>query len=127
MTRGLPFCRALFVAAAACASPPADTPPACNQNPWECPTGQNCWPESTSTFACVTAGSGAPGSPCPNVVGTASCVAGFGCYQQSSASMGVCVAYCDSQHPCASGTCTAATLSCDGSSSPCPSIDECVP
>ncbi len=116
----------LAFVAAACGSSTSSGPASCNDNPWECPSGQDCWPASSSTYACLTSGTGAPGAQCLQVVGTPSCADGLGCFQQAGQSMGTCVPYCDSQHPCASGTtCTEAHLNCP--SSPCPGIYVCEP
>ncbi len=79
----------------------------CNENPWECPSAQTCWPESASAFACLNAGPGPLGSSCQNTVGTPTCGAGLACFQSvSGTSEGACVAYCsttDPSHACPSG------------------------
>lgn len=113
----------------ACGSSSSSAPAGCNTDPWECPSGQNCWPQTDTSYACLYAGPGTLGSACLDVVGTASCAAGLGCAQMASGNMGTCVAYCDAQHPCPSGTtCTVAHLTtCDASSSSCAAISECLP
>ncbi|HEY3816318.1 MAG TPA: hypothetical protein VGL81_04055 [Polyangiaceae bacterium] len=100
----------LLLAMTACSSSSggssASTP--CNQDPWECPSAQTCWPESVDAFACLNAGPGALGDPCENTVTTPTCGAGLACFQSvgSSSTMGSCVAYCsttDPSHACPSG------------------------
>ncbi len=99
----------------------------CNEQPWECPAGQDCWPQTDSAFACLTEGTATLGAPCQNLVGTASCVAGLACFQVQGQSMGTCVAYCsttDASHACRGGTvCMPASLGGSGG----PSFDVCLP
>lgn len=109
----------LFAAAigllAACSSTSggSSTTP-CNENPFECTSGQTCWPkDAVPTFACLNSGPGKKGDSCQNTPGSATCGDGLACLQLASAG-GTCVAYCDSTntaHACASGeTCTLAYL-----------------
>jgi hypothetical protein len=95
-------------------SGPAAAPP-CNENPWECPSTQTCWPEDLSTFECLNAGPGTLGTSCVNTVGTPTCGAGLACFQSvTSTTNGTCVAYCsntDPSHACPGGSvCEAAAL-----------------
>jgi hypothetical protein len=79
----------------------ASTP--CNQDPWECSSGQTCWPQSESAFACMNAGPGSLGSACQDTVGSPSCGAGMFCLQGVNTTGGACVAYCsttDPKHAC---------------------------
>ncbi|HTQ42105.1 MAG TPA: hypothetical protein VMI75_05050 [Polyangiaceae bacterium] len=100
----------LSLAVAACSSSSSggggssSTP--CNENPWECPSGQTCWPQSQTAFACLNAGSGAVGSACQDTAGAPTCGAGLFCLQSAGATAGTCVAYCsnmDTQHACTGG------------------------
>jgi hypothetical protein len=76
----------------------ASTP--CNENPWECPATQTCWPESLSAFACLNAGPGTLGAPCANTAGTPTCGPGLACFQGlSGTTTGTCVAYCSTTDP----------------------------
>jgi hypothetical protein len=86
----------------------------CNEDPWECPSGQTCWPQSATAFACLNAGPGALGSTCADTAGTPTCGAGLFCLQSAGATAGTCVAYCsttDTQHACTGGAvCSLAAL-----------------
>ena len=73
-------------------------PPPCNENPWECPGGQTCWPATQSTFACLNIGPGNAGDACQDTVGSATCGAGLACLQTGNAA-GLCSQYCDSTDP----------------------------
>jgi hypothetical protein len=79
----------------------------CNENPWECPSTQTCWPTSLSSYACLNAGPGALGASCEDTVGTPTCGATLACFQSTSGTAtGSCVAYCsttDPSHACPSG------------------------
>lgn len=113
----IPLHAVLFVALAACSSSSsgssgASTP--CNENPWECPSDQTCWPQSTTAFACLNAGPGKQGDACLDTVGSPTCGAGLFCLQSPGASMGTCVAYCsttDPSHGCSGDVCTPVELS----------------
>jgi len=98
---------AAVVSATACSSSSSGSSQPCNENPWECSSGQTCWPESASAFACLNAGPGALGATCANVAGSPSCGAGLACFQATSAGTGTCVADCsttDPTHACTGGT-----------------------
>jgi len=85
-----------------CSSSKSSTP--CNQNPWECPSGQTCWPVSASSFECLNSGSGGVGDSCVLSVGTPTCSDGLTCLATSAAG-GACAPYCDTTdtaHACAS-------------------------
>jgi hypothetical protein len=80
----------------------------CNQNPWQCPAGQTCWPnDQQGDFACLDSGKGQAGAACMDVVGTPACADGLFCAPQTSGSAsGICAPYCDETtagHGCASG------------------------
>lgn len=98
-------------AAVACSS--SNSTP-CNQNPWECPTGQTCWPNSPTSFACLNSGSGQIGSPCQNTEGIATCGDGLACLTDESNGSGTCTPYCSNTNPahaCTGGAfCATATL-----------------
>lgn len=84
----------------------------CNENGGSCPEGQTCWPQGTTTFACLNAGSGKAGDSCQNTPGTPTCGHGLACLQ-TSATCGTCVPYCDPTNPaeaCSTGQCTTAVL-----------------
>jgi hypothetical protein len=99
----------------------------CNEDPWECPAHQDCWPQSASTFACVNEGPAAVGASCANSVGIATCNAGLACFQLQGQTTGTCVPYCsttDESHACSGGdVCMPASLGGSGG----PSFDVCVP
>jgi hypothetical protein len=77
-------------------SSPAAQP--CNENPWECPAGQTCWPTTGGAFQCLNSGQGTLGSPCQDSLGIPTCSDGFACLE-TSASGGECTPYCDSTNP----------------------------
>jgi hypothetical protein len=85
----------------------------CNENPWECPAGQTCWPKDESSFACFNSGPGQAGDACQNAVGYPSCDDGLACLETGTGG-GICSAYCDSANPshaCSAGqTCRTAIL-----------------
>lgn len=100
--------------ALACSSTTSSSPAPCNEDPFQCPSGQTCWTKDTKTFSCIPSGAGQYGDSCVPVAGTASAPCGEGllCLATSNAA-GKCVHYCDASgaaHPCASGTCTAAAI-----------------
>lgn len=123
-----------FVFLLACSSSestPAATVP-CNEDPWQCPAGQTCWPkDTTGGFACLNSAAGkAKGDSCTNIIASPSCGDGLACFQGVGDSTGRCVAYCDSVKAgrgCAAGeTCQTAMLAgssatfkiCVGASTP---------
>jgi hypothetical protein len=131
--RGASFLSLVLVAffAVACSSSSAsgtgaDASVPCNENPWECPAGQTCWPTNATTFACLNAGPGALGAACANTAGTPTCGAGLACFQAIGASTGTCVAYCSTtstSHPCTGAdVCETADLGGSGG----PSFSVCV-
>lgn len=103
----------------------ASTP--CNLEPWECSSGQTCWPQSQSAFACMNAGPGSLGSTCQDTVGSPSCGAGLFCLQSLNTMAGTCVAYCsttDPKHACTGNAqCETAALGGTGG----PEFSVCVP
>jgi hypothetical protein len=101
-----------LVLVAACSSSSSggsnNTTTPCNQNPWECPAGQTCWPnDQQGDFACLDSGKGQAGAACMDIVGTPDCADGLFCAPQISGSAsGICSPYCDETsagHGCASG------------------------
>src|SRR5258708_7125997 len=84
-------------------SSPAATP--CNENPWQCASGQTCWPQSCNCpggwqFACLASVSGTPlGSNCTLEIGKVACGDTQTCVFLQDASDGVCRAYCDPSNP----------------------------
>lgn len=97
----------------------ATTP--CNAAPFECPSGQTCWPNSTGTgFACLNSAAGVTaGTTCVDTEGAPTCGDAQLCYQGQSSPSGVCVDYCDpsaAAHGCGSGsTCRELELEANGS------------
>lgn len=88
----------------------------CNQDPWQCPAGQTCWPKDPAgNFACLNSGGGVKGAECANTVGAPTCADGLACFQAVGQPTGRCVAYCDNAKAgrgCAAGeTCATAQLS----------------
>jgi hypothetical protein len=114
-----PFFFLLACTSAACSSSddaaPAATP--CNEDPWQCPSGQTCWPkDNAGAFACLNSAAGkVKGDTCSNLIGSPTCGDGLACFQGLGESTGHCVAYCDNAkagHGCAAGeTCQTALLS----------------
>lgn len=111
MIRPLLFGTICAVFAIVACSSSKSTP--CNQNPWECPAGQTCWPSSPTSFACLNSGPGQIGSTCQDSEGIATCGDGLACLTTSAAS-GTCTPYCsntDPSHACPGGAaCATATL-----------------
>jgi len=105
----------------------ADASVPCNENPWECPAGQTCWPMNATTFTCLNAGPGALGATCANTAGSPTCGAGLACFQAIGTATGTCVAYCSTtstSHPCTGpDVCETADLGGAGG----PSFSVCVP
>ncbi|MGZ5971274.1 MAG: hypothetical protein ACXWP4_26570 [Polyangiales bacterium] len=105
----------LFACSSSNDAGPVTTP--CNEDPWQCPTGQTCWPTDLSgTFACLNSAAGkVKGDACGNTVGAPTCGDGLACFQGVGDASGHCVAYCDNTkagHGCAAGeTCQTALLS----------------
>lgn len=93
----------LLLAACSSSSGGGSTSTPCNQDPWQCSSGQTCWPQSSSAFACMNAGPGSVGSTCQDTVGSPSCGAGLFCLQGATTTTGTCVAFCsttDPKHAC---------------------------
>lgn len=100
--------------ASACSSATSSSPAPCNEDPFQCPSGQTCWTTDAKTFACIPSGSGQYGESCQPVAGpgSAPCADGLLCLATTNAG-GKCVHYCEpsgTAHACASGTCTAAAI-----------------
>jgi hypothetical protein len=89
---------ALAVVSLALACSSKSSPVPCNEDPWECPSGQTCWPSNGTSFACLNSGTGTAGGPCEDSEGIATCGDGLACLQTTSAG-GTCVAYCDNTDP----------------------------
>jgi hypothetical protein len=92
--------------ALACSSSSSSSPPPCNEDPWECGSGQTCWPQNTTSFACLNSGAGTAGSACEDSPGVATCGDGLECFQTSETASGICSPYCDNtstSHACPSG------------------------
>ncbi|HEX4445519.1 MAG TPA: hypothetical protein VH044_02235 [Polyangiaceae bacterium] len=101
---GFAFSAGVSVLACSSSSTPA-APPPCNEDPWECPTTQTCWPKDQTSFECVNVGTGAAGDACVDTLGAATCGAGLACLQTDTTG-GHCLLYCDNtdvNHPCPSG------------------------
>jgi hypothetical protein len=84
--------------APACSSSSAPTTQPCNENPWECPAGQTCWPTASGSFECLNSGPGKAGSPCLDSAGVATCGDGLACLA-TDATNGSCTPYCDNTNP----------------------------
>jgi hypothetical protein len=81
----------------------------CNEDPWQCPTGQTCWPNSAgSGFECLNSAAGvSAGASCNDSEGVPTCGDGQLCYQSMPPVLGVCVDYCSlsiAGHGCAAGS-----------------------
>jgi hypothetical protein len=101
--------------ALACSSTTSSpTPPPCNEDPWSCPSGQTCWVNASSAFACLNSGAGKKGDTCTSVAGAPACGDGLACLQTVAAAPGKCLAYCDTTKPeraCGTGeNCVAAAF-----------------
>jgi hypothetical protein len=89
----------------ACSSSSKSTVTPCNENPWECKSGQVCWPTTMSAFACVASGTGKAGDTCMLTIGTATCSDGLNCLATSATGDGICTPYCQltgTAHTCPS-------------------------
>ncbi len=92
----------------------------CNENPWECSSGQTCWPQTATSFQCLNAGPGMLGAACVDTVGSPTCGAGLACFQAIGATGGSCFAYCsttDPSHAC-SGNDVCQTVELGGTGGP---------
>jgi hypothetical protein len=96
----------------ACSSSSSGTAPAtsaCNEAPFDCPSGQTCWPNAAATaFECLNSAAGvSAGAACVDTEGAPSCGDGQLCYQDPSATSGECVDYCEpsvAAHGCSNGS-----------------------
>lgn len=103
------------VAASACSTHDAGKP--CNDNPWQCSSGQTCWPvqctcsgsgscdptNCTPRFDCTASVAGrAAGQSCENKIGKATCGDDQACIGFADGGTPTCSAFCDSSHPCPS-------------------------
>jgi hypothetical protein len=83
------------------------SPPPCNEDPFECGTGQTCWVTDTELdFACLNSGSGQEGSSCAPTVDEPTCGDGLVCFAQQGGTTGTCLAFCDNTstaHACSGG------------------------
>jgi len=99
----------------------------CNENPWECPSTQTCWPQTPTIFACLNAGPGMLGAACMNTAGSPTCGAGLACFQGLGATGGSCLSFCsttDPSHACTGGdVCETVALGGTGG----PEFSVCVP
>ena len=111
--KGLAVVMVALLLVSACSSSSSSSPPPCNEDPFQCASGQTCWTADTKTFTCLPSGSAQYGESCLPVAGsTAPCADGLTCIATSNAG-GKCIHYCDpsgTAHACASGTCTAAAF-----------------
>ncbi len=92
----------LSAVVAACSSSSSTTTPAvpCNQNPWECSSGQTCWlTDATGDYACLNSGPGKKGASCTAVPGSPPCGDGLFCLETSATSAGTCLSFCDPANP----------------------------
>jgi hypothetical protein len=75
-------------------------PKPCNEDPFQCPAGQTCWPnQDLSGFLCQNSGPGAIGDECQLIGGQVTCGDGLLCMMPLGSTMGVCTPYCDSTDP----------------------------
>jgi hypothetical protein len=119
--------------AIACSSSSAGATP-CNDAPWQCGTGQTCWPDCvcssqqnctaqncTPQFSCVASNNAVPeGQNCDLVIGKAQCGDNQTCVemQDSGAGNGICRQYCDQHGGCPSpDSCVELTVGNNTSSS----------
>jgi hypothetical protein len=111
----------LVAALVACHGAPSSGVP-CNEDPWQCPTGETCWPKAcvcpssastcnstdcTPQFECLPSRAGASGDACQLTIGQAACADGLTCVVAASQSNGQCRPYCDpigSDHACSPGS-----------------------
>ncbi|MBW2453634.1 MAG: hypothetical protein JRI68_03950 [Deltaproteobacteria bacterium] len=95
---------ALFVLPAACGDEfqeqdnPCEGVP-CNEDPWCCPSGQTCAPDTPNSFACLNASVGQQGDSCHNYIGAPECGELLFCMQTAGAPEGVCTWFCDNTNP----------------------------
>jgi len=97
----------------------------CNANPWECPSGQVCWPISNAAFACLPSGTAQAGDTCSLMIGAATCSDGLNCLATADSGVGFCSPYCDltgTSHECPA-TAACETVSLPGGAS----FNACVP
>lgn len=99
----------------------------CNENPWECPSSQTCWPAGPTSFSCLNAGPGALGTACANTEGSATCAAGLACFQALGAAAGTCVSYCSNTDPNHACTGQDACITADLGGAGGPAFSICVP
>jgi hypothetical protein len=90
----------------------------CNENPWECPSGEACWLGTATSFGCFPAGGAFVGVPCQATLGTPTCQAGLACVEGTCEP---CCSFADSSHACSSRT-GCKTISFGGTL-----VNECVP
>jgi hypothetical protein len=77
-----------------------EAPASCVSDPWSCPDGQTCWPNTDAkTFACLNSGPGDVGSQCLSVAGSPACKDDLFCLQLQGQSAGTCTEYCDAMDP----------------------------
>jgi len=120
-------CLGLAVAIGCGASSSQPTP--CNENPWQCGSGQTCWPQQctcpsgascdptncTPQFQCVPSAGKPAGEPCQLQIGQPTCGDLQTCVELADGgASGVCRYYCDPADPtrgCVSGfTCEELTV-----------------
>ena len=71
----------------------------CNEDPWGCALGQNCWIDGTATFQCVNKGSAGLGEACQPSSGSSPCEQDMICASTTN-DPGTCRRFCDPADPC---------------------------
>jgi hypothetical protein len=72
----------------------------CNEDPWVCELGQNCWIGTDGNFACLNLGAAEQDGSCQAVNGSSTCSQDQGCVQLSGEPAGTCRTYCDTSDSC---------------------------
>lgn len=72
----------------------------CNEDPWVCEEGTNCWADNAGSFGCFDIGTTGLAEPCQAVSGVSTCGQDMVCVQVMGETEGHCRAFCDSSDPC---------------------------
>ncbi len=92
----------LWVCIVACSS---SAPPLPCDVVYDCPAGQTCWALDGTNWSCMESGAGSLGGACESITNTdPSCGDGLACLAMGNPADGMCVAWCDAEHPCPSTT-----------------------
>jgi hypothetical protein len=77
-----------------------DTSLPCNEDPWACEAGTNCWIGSSGDVGCFDIGTTGLAEPCAPALGASTCAQDMACVQITGEPEGYCRAFCDSTNPC---------------------------